>query len=406
MANTLFNALKKASENEFAFTIDEENPYDVDEWIDTGCYALNAVLSDGDIFKGIPSGKRVMISGESGVAKSLFIAVMTAAYLEQIPNSTIIFFESEASTVVDMAKKIGIPEDRMMVLPVGTVEDFRSQAMRILDKVVAMNVEIAKKNLEIAKFNKMKKNADKQKKVLLPHKPIFVLDSLGNLGTLAENLIIAEDKRKKGKQTRDMTRASLIRGMARSIALKIAMAQIPFLLTNHTYNTMSEYEPDETSGGGGVKYMSDISLILTKAKEKEGKNQTGIIITLQVRKSRYMKENKTVKILISFTRGMYRFSDLVNKARELDILKKDGNSFLMPPDYDKEKKVAMADVRKHTSKYFKGDTLQLLRDAIKADFDFGMEDGKFDFFDDMEDTADEDAKEDAVDELLDEFTGD
>jgi hypothetical protein len=150
--------------------------------------------------------------------------------------------------------------------------------------------------------------------------------------------------------------------------------------------------------------MSDISLILTKAKEKEGKNQTGIIITLLVRKSRYMKENKTVKILISFTRGMYRFSDLVNKARELDVIKKDGNSFLMPPDYHKTKKIEMAEVRKHTSKFFKGDTLQMLRDAIKADFDFGMEDGKFDFFDDMEDTADEDADEDAVDELLDDFS--
>jgi hypothetical protein len=232
-----------------------------------------------------------------------------------------------------------------------------------------------------------------------------VLDSLGNLGTLAETEIIATDKRSKGKQTRDMTRAQLIRGMSRTIALKIAMAQIPFLLTNHTYKVMAEYAQDETSGGGGVKYMADISLILTKAKEKDGKNQTGIVVTLTTRKSRYMKENKSVKILISFTRGIYRFSDLVNKAKDLDLFKKDGQSFLMPPDYDKEKKVRMKEVREHASKYLTGDTLELLRDDIKADFGFGMDDGKFDFFDDMEEgECDEDADEDAVDALLDNFS--
>jgi RecA/RadA recombinase len=404
----LFDTLKKVSENEFAFTIDEENPYEVKDWIDTGCYALNAILSDGDIFKGIPSGKRIMISGESGVAKSLFIAIMTKAYLDKIENSVVVFFESEASTVVDMAKNIGIPEDRMMVLPVHTVEDFRSQALRILDKIVEMNVAIDKKNKAIAIENKKKKKGDpekginKEKPLIPPHKPIFVLDSLGNLGTLAETDIIATDKRSKGKQTRDMTRAQLIRGMSRTIALKIAMAQIPFLLTNHTYKVMSEYTPDETSGGGGVKYMADISLILTKAKEKDSsKKQIGIVVTLTTRKSRYMKENKSVKILISFTRGIYRFSDLVNKGKELDILKKDGISFKIPGLDDP---VKMKEVREHASKYLVGDTLELLRSAIKADFGFGIEDGKFDFFDDMEEEDDDDADEEAVDALLDDFS--
>jgi hypothetical protein len=188
------------------------------------------------------------------------------------------------------------------------------------------------------------------------------------------------------------------------MALKIAMAQIPFLLTNHTYKVMSEYTPDETSGGGGVKYMADITLLLTKSKEKEGKEQTGIIVTLTTRKSRYMKENKSVKVLISFKRGIYRFSDLVNKAKELDVFKKDGISFLMPPDYNKEQKIKMKDVREHASKYLTGDTLGTLQEAIKSDFGFGIEDGKFDFFDDLEEgDYDDDAAEEAVDALLDEF---
>jgi hypothetical protein len=152
--------------------------------------------------------------------------------------------------------------------------------------------------------------------------------------------------------------------------------------------------------------MSDISLILTKAKEKDGsKKQTGIIVSITVRKSRYMKENKTVKILISFSRGMYRFSDLVNKAKELELFKKDGNSYLMPPDYVKAEKITMKEVREHASKYLIDDTLKLLRDAIKIDFGFGIEDGKFEFFDDLQEGDDDvgDDDEDAIDELLEGF---
>ena len=408
MANKLFDTLKKVSENKFAFTIDEENPYEVKEWVDTGCFILNAVLSDGDINKGIPGGKRIMIAGESGVAKSLFIAIMTKAHLNQVKNSMVVFFESEASTVVEMAKDIGIPPDKMLVIPVGTIEEFRTQSIRILDKIIEINAGIDKKNEAIKVENKKKKNADNQKPLLDHHRPIFVLDSLGNLGTLAENEIIRTDKRGKGKksQTRDMTRAQLIRGMARSISLKIGMAQIPFLITNHTYKVMAEYAQDETSGGGGVKYMSDVCLILTKAKEKdESKKQTGIIITLTTRKSRYMKENKAVKVLISFTRGMYRYSDIVNKAAELSILKKDGQSYRFPPDFSAVNKIKMKDVRQHASKFFKGELLDSLRDAIKADFGFGIDDGKFGFFDDMEEGEyDVDADEEAVDALLDDFS--
>jgi len=322
--------------------------------------------------------------------------------LDQVENSVAIVFESEVSTVVEMAKDIGIPEDRMLVIPIATVEEFRTQSVRVLDKFVEMNVAIDKKNGAIVVENKKKKNADNQKLMALLHKPIFVLDSLGNLGTLAETEIIATDKRSKGKQTRDMTRAQLIRGMSRTLALKIAMAQIPFLVVNHTYAPMKEYAQEATSGGGGPVYMADISLILTKAKEKDStKKQIGIVVTLTTRKSRYMKENKSVKILISFTRGIYRFSDLVNKGKELDVLKKTGISFEIP---GAEEPVKMKEVREHASKYLTGDVLNLIRDAIKADFGFGIEDGSFEFFDDMETDDDEEADEEAVDALLDDFS--
>jgi KaiC/GvpD/RAD55 family RecA-like ATPase len=402
-----FKTLKKAANNEFAFTIDEENPYEVDQWIDTGCYALNAVLSDGDIMKGIPMGKRVMISGESGVAKSLFVSIIIKAFLNQVENSSIVFFESEASTVIEMAKQIGIPDDKILILPVQTVEEFRTQATNIIDKVIernaavdAANIKIEAENEKARKFNKKTKTDTKKeiKKLKQRENVIMVIDSLGNLGTIAESKIISTDKRSKvgGPQTRDMTRAQLIRGMSRTISLKIAMAQIPLILVNHTYKVMSEYAEDETSGGGGVKYMSDISLVLTKAKEKDGsKKQIGIMITLKTRKSRYMKENKEVKVLISFSRGMYRMSDLVNKGAELKVLKKDGQSYILPDG----NKIKMKEVRQKASQYICGETLELIRQAIKDDFGFGTEDGKFDFFDDMEEDIDDRSNSEVEDDI-------
>jgi len=400
-----FNTLKKISGNEFAFTIEEENPYEVKEWIDTGCYALNAVLSDGDINKGIPKGKRVMISGESGVAKSLFVSIIIKAFLDQTKNAKVVFFESEASTVIEMAKQIGIPDDQILILPVQTVEEFRTQASNIIDKIVEANGKIeawnaaAKiENEKAVKKAKGKKDKPELKKLKDRHEIIMVCDSLGNLGTIAESTIIRTDKRSKkgGSQTRDMTRAQLIRGMSRTISLKIAMAQIPFLLVNHTYKVMSEYAEDETSGGGGVKYMSDISLVLTKAKEKDSaKQQIGIMVTLKTRKSRYMKENKEVKVLISFSRGMYRFSDLVNKAAELKVFKKDAQSYVLPDG----SKAKMKDVRQHASKYITGDVLEQLRKAILTDFGFGMEDKKFSFFDDMEEDIDDRSDSEVEDDI-------
>lgn len=391
-----FKTLKRVSNNEFAFTIDEENPYEVKNWIDTGCYALNAVLSNGDILKGIPMGKRVMISGESGVAKSLFVSIIIKAFLDQTPNSKVIMFESEASTVIEMAKQIGIPDDQILILPVQTVEEFRTQATNIIDKVIEYNNKIDAHNVAAEEENKklIKKAKGKDEKPALKklkerENIIMVLDSLGNLGTIAESVIISTDKRSKkgGAQTRDMTRAQLIRGMSRTISLKIAMAQIPLLMVNHTYKVMDEYSADETSGGGGPKYMSDVSLVLTKSKEKDSsKKQIGIMITLQTRKSRYMKENKQVKVLISFTRGMYRFSDLVNKAAEFGVFKKANAQTFALPDGTEAK---MKDVRQRASKYIKGETLDLIRTAILADFGFGMEDGKFDFFDDIDEDVDD-----------------
>ena len=350
--------------NDYAFLLGEDNPYEVKEWIDTGCYALNAVLSDGDIFKGIPRGKRVMISGESGVAKSLFTIMILRAFLKRKKNSYVIFFESEGSSLVEMCKDMGIPEDRMITLPVMTVEETRYQAVKILDTIIDEHEGYVTTVNE--KGEKKRKKKKDWKGIPEDEKQHFIMciDSLGMLGTKKETEDIAA-----GKDTKDMTRAQLIKGLARVLSLKLSIAQVPMIIVNHTYAGMDKYNPEIISGGSGPRYMADVSLVLHKYRDKDegSKKQTGVRITIHVHKSRYMIENKSVNIILHFKKGLYKFSSLYELARDTGAFVKEGISFKMPDG----RKTLMKNVRLKAFEYMSGENLEAIREAIKEDFGFG-----------------------------------
>lgn len=378
----IFDKIKKITKNDYAFNLCEENPYEVRNYIDTGCYALNAVLSDGDIYKGIPDGKRIMLAGESGTAKSLFTSYLIHQYLLNKKNSKVIFFESEGSTTVDMAKSIGIDENKMIILPVMTIEDTRSQMVRILDEILADREDIKKHNDNLKDiYEKALKKAKKLKLLktdeAYPEIPkykeqenfLFVLDSMGMLSSRKETEDVAI-----GSDKKDLTKSQLFRGFARVITLKLALTESPFICVNHTYSTFDKYNPEQISGGGGFRFMADVILILTKTKAKEdgSKEQIGVEIKCKVDKSRYMKENKFVRLLLSFKKGLYKYSYLVRMGADLEIFKKEGFSYILPDETKVKMKVMKSP--KEAIQYFNPKVLDSLRDAIKKDFEFGDND--------------------------------
>jgi len=341
---SLFQKIKKITGNKDSFTLAEENPYEVKEWIDSGSYALNAVLSDGDIFKGLGMGKRYMLSGESGTAKSLFTTFLVKSFVDKKPNSFIVCFETEGSSVVDMAKNVGIAEDRIVINPVMTIEQCRTEVVRLLDAIIEENKD---------------KPEDKKEHC------IIVIDSVGMLSTEKEVSDISD-----GKDTKDMTRTQLLKGFARATSLKYSLAQTPVILVNHVYSTFNKYDPTKVSGGSGPIYMADVSLVLNKGKikdEKDQRNQTGIKIRAQVHKSRYMRENKKVEIDVDFSTGMDQYSYLHDIAKKYEILKKEGISYVFPDG----SKVKMKSVREDFKKYCTPELLQIIADKIKEEFSFG-----------------------------------
>ena len=228
----------KEIDNEYASLVsDGVAAGDTDGYIDTGSYIFNGLVS-GTIFGGIPGNKITALAGESSTGKTYFCLGVVQHFLESDPNSGVIYFESESAISKSLIEGRNIDSSRMMIVPVTTVQEFRTQAIRILDKYLQQT----------------------ERKPLM-----FVLDSLGMLSTTKE----VEDA-EAGKETRDMTRAQIVKSIFRVLTLKLGKANVPLLVTNHTYDVVGSYIPTKEMGGGsGLKYAASTIIYLSKKKGKE-----------------------------------------------------------------------------------------------------------------------------------------
>ena len=202
---SFLNDVVKEIGNEYAGVVsDGVAAGDVASFVDTGSYLFNAVVS-GSIFGGLPSNKITALAGESSTGKTFFALSVVRNFLNSDPDAGCIYFESESAISRDMIESRGIPSDRMVIVPVVTVQEFRQQAIKIIDNYLKL--------------------PEKDRKPMM-----FVLDSLGMLSTSKE---ISDTE--EGKETRDMTRAQVVKSIFRVLTLKLGKANVPLLVTNHTY---------------------------------------------------------------------------------------------------------------------------------------------------------------------------
>ena len=134
-------------------------------------------------------------------------------------------------------------------------------------------------------------------------KPLFLcLYSLGMLSTTKE----MEDTA-LGKETRDMSRAQVLKAAFRVMTLKLGRAKVPMLVTNHTYDVIGSMFPQKEMGGGsGLKYAASTIVYLSRKKEKDGTEVIGHIIHCKNHKSRLTVENKIVDVRLPFDKGLDR----------------------------------------------------------------------------------------------------
>ena len=144
--------LVKTTGNEFASIVKEGvQAADVSGYIDTGSYIFNALLS-GSIYDGLPNNKITALAGESATGKTYFALGMCKQFLDDNPEAAVIYFESESAITKNMIEDRGIDSSRIVIVPVTTVQEFRTQSIRILDQYIEDKTEM---------------------------KMLFVLDSLG-----------------------------------------------------------------------------------------------------------------------------------------------------------------------------------------------------------------------------------
>jgi RecA/RadA recombinase len=339
--DNMFSTLIKETGNEFA-TIAEDgiDAGDITGYISTGSYSLNALLS-GSIYGGIPANKVTALAGEPSTGKTFYALNIVYQFLKDNPNGFVFYFESESAISKEMLTARGIETKRIAIIPVATVQEFRTQAVKILDRYMEKD-----------------KNDKTEKPPML-----FVLDSLGNLSTSKEMEDISA-----GKDTRDMTRAQLIRGAFRVLTLKLGKAKVALLVTNHVYDVTGAYVPTKKMGGGsGLDYAASTIVFLSKKKDKTDNEVTGAIVTAVLKKARLTIENKKVETLLEYSDGLDPYYGLLDLAEKFGIFKKVSTRYEMPNG----DKVFENAILKNPEKYFTQDVLDKIDEMCKDEFMYG-----------------------------------
>ena len=276
---------------------------DPTDWISTGNYALNYLVS-GDFNRGIPLGKVTVFAGESGAGKS-YIASGNIVKAAQDQGIFVVLVDSENA----------LDEKWLQALDVDTSES------KLLKLNMSMIDDVAKTVSEFMKDYREMAEEDRPK-------VLFVIDSLGMLLTPTD-----VDQFNKGDMKGDMGRKpKALTSLVRNCVNMFGSHNVGLVATNHTYASQDMFDPDDKiSGGQGFIYASSIVVAMRKLKLKEDEDGNkvtdvrGIRAACKVMKTRYAKPFEAVQVKIPYETGMDPYSGLVDLFEAKGLLKKDGN---------------------------------------------------------------------------------
>lgn len=279
---------------------------DPTDWISTGNYALNYLISS-DFNKGVPLGKVTVFAGESGAGKS-FICSGNLVRHAQEQGIFVVLVDSENA----------LDESWLHALGVDTSEE------KLLKLNMAMIDDVAK---TISEFMKGYKTLPEDSKP----KVLFVIDSLGMLMTPTDvNQFEAGDmKGDMGRKPKALT------ALVRNCVNMFGSQNVGLIATNHTYASQDMFDPDDKiSGGQGFIYASSIVVAMRKLKLKEDEDGNkitevrGIRAACKIMKTRYAKPFESVQVKIPYDTGMSPYSGLLDLFEAKGMLTKEGNSLV------------------------------------------------------------------------------
>lgn len=262
--------------------------------IHTGVVLVDVALSglvDGGLYPGL-----TLFAGKSKSFKTAFSLLCAAAFLKKNPDGVILFYDSEFGTPQSYFDTFGIDRSRVVHTPITNIEILKHD---VVNQLTAL---------------------ERGDKVMV------IIDSIGNLASKKET-----DDAVEGKTVADMSRAKAIKSLFRMVTPHLMMKNIPMIAINHTYDTMEMFSKQVVSGGTGSYYSADTIWIITRSQETEGsgasKELMGYNFTINIEKSRFVREKSKLPITVLFEGGINKWSGLFDLAIDEGWLQKIGNSY-------------------------------------------------------------------------------
>ena len=252
------------------------------ETIQTAIPIINIALS-GDLDGGLRPGL-TSIAGPSRHFKSSYALLMASAYMKKHKDAIIIFYDSEFGSPEAYFKSFGIDVSRVLHIPITNVEELKFDIMQKFDN----------------------KNDDGIKR---GDKVFILVDSVGNLASARE-----ADNAIEGNSAQDMTRAKELKSLWRLVTPHLNLKNICMIAIQHTYVEMKMYGKNIMSGGQGGMLSSDAVWIIGKSQEKDGDELVGYTFTINIEKSRYVKEKSKLEILVKFDGGISKYTGILDLA--------------------------------------------------------------------------------------------
>jgi RecA/RadA recombinase len=256
------------------------------ESVPTEVPIINMALS-GTVDGGLVSGL-TFLAGPSRHFKSLLGLIMVKAYMNKYKDAVCLFYDSEFGITPDYIRTNGIDTERVIHIPIEHLEQLK--------------FDISKRLESIERGDKV----------------IIFIDSVGNLASKKE----VEDAL-EGKSVADMTRARVLKSLWRIVTPHLTTKDIPCIAVNHTYQTMEMFSKSVMSGGTGGMYSANQVFIIGKAQEKAtsgDKELLGYNFTINIEKSRFVKEKSKFPFLVTFDGGIQKYSGLLELATEANMI--------------------------------------------------------------------------------------
>lgn len=284
---SLLKKIKKNSKIEETASLEDSIYLNNQETIACSIPSLNIAMA-GEVDQGMSAGT-LQIAGPSKHFKTAMGLQVVASYLNQYEDAVCLFYDSEFGAAMRYFEAAGVDAGRVVHSPIVDIEQLK------IDIVNQMN--------GIARGDRL----------------IIFIDSIGNLASRKE-----VDDALDGKTTADMTRAKQLKSLFRIVTPHLVLKNVYLVAINHTYKEMSTHPRDIVSGGTGAYYSSNDIWIVGRTQEKKGTDIVGYDFTINIDKSRKVKEKSKIPLEVRFDGGINKYSGILDLAIEFGFVVQSG----------------------------------------------------------------------------------